>query len=213
MDTAREVSLQADADLQRQPRRLRLPPQRPARGYARVPCRQRAAADPLGVVPGAQRHIRACNQAGVGWGAGDSAVGVFSEYAALLGQYTSREMTNSGGLLSAVLGLLKVLERMAGGTRGTMADRDAEREEMAHSERPRISLGSPDTVAPLPSHLALDPTLGTARESAGPGHSLYGLPKRFLDLELLWQPPAAEDVYLTNRVHDNLVRIMRFWRS
>jgi hypothetical protein len=94
--------------------------------------------------------------------------GFFSEYAALLGQYTSREMTNSRDSLSAVLGLLKVLERMAGGTRGAIAGPDAE------------------------------------RESTGRGHSLYGLPERFLDLALLWQPPAAEGVYLTKRAHDHL---------
>jgi hypothetical protein len=94
--------------------------------------------------------------------------GFFSEYATLLGQYTSREMTDSKDSLSAVLGLLKVLERMAGGTRGAIAGPDAE------------------------------------RESTGRGHSLYGLPERFLDLALLWQPPAAEGVYLTKRAHDRL---------
>jgi hypothetical protein len=130
--------------------------------------------------------------------------GFFSEYAALLRQYTSREMTDSKDSLSAVLGLLKVLERMAGGTRGAMAGPDAKREEMAHSDRPRNCLGSPDTTAPLPSHRALDPTQGTEQESARRGHSLYGLPERFLDLALLWQPPAAEGVYLTKRAHDHL---------
>jgi hypothetical protein len=55
--------------------------------------------------------------------------GFFSAYAALLGQYTSREMADSRDSLSTILGLLKVLERMAEGKRGNMADHHAEREE------------------------------------------------------------------------------------
>ncbi|KAK0610881.1 heterokaryon incompatibility protein-domain-containing protein, partial [Immersiella caudata] len=42
--------------------------------------------------------------------------------------------------------------------------------------------------------------------NAGPGlgHTLYGLPERFLELTLMWQPPAVQGVYLTRKPHDML---------
>lgn len=93
----------------------------------------------------------------------------FSEYAKLLNQYTSRDMTDSNDALNAVLGLLKVLERMtkAGGTSALSG----------HSESEK------DTLV---------------------GYTLHGLPEEFLDLALLWQPPAVKGVYLTKRPQDDL---------
>ena len=54
----------------------------------------------------------------------------FTEYARLLAQYTSRDMTDSRDSLSALLGLLKVLERMANSDRphGYPTSPDAEQE-------------------------------------------------------------------------------------
>ncbi|KAK1977734.1 heterokaryon incompatibility protein-domain-containing protein [Colletotrichum cereale] len=66
----------------------------------------------------------------------------FNEYAKLLEQYTSREMTKSNDILD-------------GG----------------------IRIGN---------------------------HTLYGLPEEFLDLALLWQPPAVIGTYLTKRANDDL---------
>jgi hypothetical protein len=93
----------------------------------------------------------------------------FTEYANLLVQYTGRDMTDSRDSLNAVMGLLKVLEKMA------------------NTNRPRGTLGDPDTHAQAPL-----------------GHILYGLPEKFLDLALLWHPPAAKGVHLTKRAHDYL---------
>lgn len=93
----------------------------------------------------------------------------FTEYANLLAQYTCRDMTDSRDSLSAVMGLLKVLEKMV------------------NTNRPRGTLSDPGTHAQAPF-----------------GHTLYGLPEKFLDLALLWQPPAAKGVHLTKRVHDHL---------
>ncbi|KAK7923517.1 hypothetical protein PG985_007588 [Apiospora marii] len=77
----------------------------------------------------------------------------FDQYAKLLEQYTSRNMTNSTDILDGVLGLLSVLEDM-------------------RSTEPR------------------------KKES----HTLYGLPEDYLDLALLWQPPADSGTYLTQRM-------------
>jgi heterokaryon incompatibility protein (HET) len=93
----------------------------------------------------------------------------FSEYANLLAQYTSRDMTDSRDALNAVLGLLKVLERISNSSRAP--------------ERP----------------VSLD--LEQASPSA---YTLHGLPEKFLDLALLWQPPAAKGVHLTKRPHEDL---------
>jgi hypothetical protein len=93
----------------------------------------------------------------------------FSEYAALLAQYTSRDMTDSRDALNAVLGLLKVLEKMSRG-------------------------GNPAASA-LSTNTAPEPTSS---------YTLYGLPEEFLDLALMWQPPAAKGVHLTKRTHDDL---------
>jgi hypothetical protein len=93
----------------------------------------------------------------------------FSGYANLLAQYTSRDMTDSRDALNAVLGLLKVLERISNSNRAP--------------ERP----------------VSLD--LEQASPSA---YTLHGLPEKFLDLALLWQPPAAKGVHLTKRPHEDL---------
>ncbi|KAH0551764.1 hypothetical protein GP486_007018 [Trichoglossum hirsutum] len=93
----------------------------------------------------------------------------FSEYANILGQYTSRDMTDSRDALSAVLGLLNVLEKMT------------------NSDRPLGYSGDPDAEHETPT-----------------GYTLHGLPEKFLDLALLWQPPAAKGVHLTKRPHDDL---------
>ncbi|KAK5651193.1 hypothetical protein OQA88_12741 [Cercophora sp. LCS_1] len=92
--------------------------------------------------------------------------GFFSEYAALVGQYSARRMTDSRDALNAVFGLLKVLERMAVDGSEGLSDRTA--------------------------------------VGVGLGHTLYGLPERFLDLALMWQPPAAQGIYLTKKTHDLL---------
>ena len=91
----------------------------------------------------------------------------FNEYANLLAQYTSRDMTDSRDALNAIMGLLKVLEKM------TYVDRPVSRIE-----------GAP----------------GSTKASS----TLHGLPEEFLDLALLWQPPATEGVHLTKRPHDDL---------
>ncbi|KAH8597388.1 heterokaryon incompatibility protein-domain-containing protein, partial [Bisporella sp. PMI_857] len=91
----------------------------------------------------------------------------FTEYAKLLAQYTGRDMTDSRDSLNAVMGLLKVLEKMA------------------NTNRPQGTLGGTNAQAPL-------------------GHTLYGLPEKYLDLALLWHPPAAKGVHLTKRAHDYL---------
>lgn len=93
----------------------------------------------------------------------------FTEYANLLAQYTSRDMTDSRDALNAVLGLLKVLEKMA-----------ADKSTAIH----RISR-----------------TIGFAKPT---DWTLHGLPEKFLDLALLWQPPAAKGVCLTKRQYDDL---------
>ncbi|CAG1992413.1 unnamed protein product [Fusarium graminearum] len=93
----------------------------------------------------------------------------FSEYAKLLEQYTSRDMTNSSDILDGMYGLLKVLEHMR------------------RSQSP-------------PGSLALKYLQDTGRG----GRTLYGLPEEFLDLALLWQPPAAAGTYLTKRSSDVL---------
>ncbi|KAK1511378.1 uncharacterized protein CCOS01_15140 [Colletotrichum costaricense] len=93
----------------------------------------------------------------------------FSEYAKLLEQYTSRDMTKSSDILDGMYGLLKVLEHMRG------------------SQRP-------------PDACALTYLQGTERGD----RTLYGLPEEFLDLALLWQPPAAVGTYLTKRANDVL---------
>jgi hypothetical protein len=93
----------------------------------------------------------------------------FTEYANLLAQYTSREMTDSRDALNAVLGLLKVLQKM------TINKKNA-----LHRISRAIDFG--------------DPTDWT----------LNGLPEKFLDMALLWQPPAAKGVHLTRREHGDL---------
>ncbi|KAI9771597.1 MAG: hypothetical protein M1840_001812 [Geoglossum simile] len=95
----------------------------------------------------------------------------FNEYANILGQYTSRDMSDSRDALNAVLGLLNVLEKM------TSSDRTLG---LGHP-------GGPDAVQETPT-----------------GYTLHGLPEKFLDLALLWQPPAAKGVHLTKRPHDDL---------
>ncbi|KAJ0162166.1 hypothetical protein CTA2_5019 [Colletotrichum tanaceti] len=82
----------------------------------------------------------------------------FNEYAKLLEQYTSRDLSNPGDTLKGMMGLLRVLEKMR--------------------------------------------TLGSQRELLGDAegdHTLHGLPEEFLDLALLWQPPAVKGTYLTKR--------------
>jgi len=86
----------------------------------------------------------------------------FEEYAKLVGQYSSREMTDSRDSLNAVAGLLRVLESMA--------------------------------VPPSLSGVGQGEELGL-------GRTLHGLPERFLELALLWQPPAVEGAYLTRKPH------------
>ncbi|KAF2186709.1 HET-domain-containing protein [Zopfia rhizophila CBS 207.26] len=93
----------------------------------------------------------------------------FSEYANLLAQYTSRDMTDSKDALNAILGLLKALEKMT------------------NSDRPLDHPSGPDAEQETPT-----------------GYTLHGLPEKFLDLALLWQPPAAKGVHLTKRAHDDL---------
>ncbi|KAI9781720.1 MAG: hypothetical protein M1839_005713 [Geoglossum umbratile] len=93
----------------------------------------------------------------------------FSEYANILAQYTSRDMTDSRDALSAVLGLLKVLGKMT------------------NSDGPPGHPSGPDAEQEKPT-----------------GYTLHGLPETFLDLALLWQPPAAKGVHLTKRPHDDL---------
>ncbi|KAK7409639.1 hypothetical protein QQX98_008154 [Neonectria punicea] len=93
----------------------------------------------------------------------------FNEYAKLLEQYTSRDMTSSNDILSGVLGLLKVLENMR-------------------------NLSSPPDSRDFAE--SQDTKLGD--------HTLYGLPEEFLDLALLWQPPAVIGTYLTKRAIDVL---------
>ncbi|KAK8017354.1 hypothetical protein PG993_013680 [Apiospora rasikravindrae] len=85
---------------------------------------------------------------------------LFDEYAKLLEQYTSRNMTDSTDILLGVLGLLAVLEDMRG-------------------------LGSNSSRA----------NTGT-RKSESEGRTLYGLPEEYLDLALLWQPPADPETQL-----------------
>ncbi|KAH8689767.1 heterokaryon incompatibility protein-domain-containing protein [Phaeosphaeriaceae sp. PMI808] len=87
----------------------------------------------------------------------------FSEYANLLVQYTSRDMSDSRDALNAILGLLKVLEKM------TNPSQKADPEEQMPTD-----------------------------------YTLHGLPEKFLDLALLWQPPAAKGVHLTKRPQDDL---------
>lgn len=93
----------------------------------------------------------------------------FSEYAKLLAQYTSRDMTDSRDALNAVLGLLKVLERTSN------------------------SSGAPEGPVPL-----------DLQQTTPSAYTLHGLPEKFLDLALLWQPPAAKGVHLTKRPHEDL---------
>ncbi|KAK1641515.1 heterokaryon incompatibility protein-domain-containing protein [Colletotrichum phormii] len=82
----------------------------------------------------------------------------FSEYAKLLEQYTSRDMTKPKDFLSGVMGLLTVLEAMRRSNESS--------------------------------------TIQTEERQA---HILYGLPEEFLDISLLWQPPAAKGVLLVKR--------------
>lgn len=86
--------------------------------------------------------------------------GAFTEYAALVGQYLGREMSDSRDSLNAASGLLRILDRMA-------------------SDRPSEGAAQLD-------------------------HTLHGLPERFLDLALLWQPPAAKGVHLTRKSQNHL---------
>lgn len=92
----------------------------------------------------------------------------FSEYAKLLAQYTSRDMTDSRDALNAVLGLLKVLERTSNSSR------------------------VPECPVPLDLEQMTPST-----------YTLHGLPEKFLDLALLWQPPAAKGVHLSKRPHED----------
>ncbi|KAK8130530.1 HET-domain-containing protein [Apiospora kogelbergensis] len=79
----------------------------------------------------------------------------FDEYAKLLEQYTSRNMTRSTDILNGVSGLLKALENM----------------------RSLVPNSSRDDT-----------------------HTLYGLPEDYLDLALLWQPPADSKTQLVRRM-------------
>ncbi|KAJ4127842.1 hypothetical protein NW768_008120 [Fusarium equiseti] len=90
----------------------------------------------------------------------------FSEYAKLLEQYTSRDMTKSSDILDGMYGLLKILE---------------------HMRRPQ---GPPNSL--VSKHV---------QDTGRGGRTLYGLPEEFLDLALLWQPPAAVGTYLTKRAN------------
>jgi hypothetical protein len=93
----------------------------------------------------------------------------FTQYANLLAQYTSRDLTNSSDALNAVLGLLKVLEKMTSSSDSLQSD------------------------------------LQTIAVQGNPhAYTLHGLPEKFLDLALLWQPPAMKGVHLTKRSHGNL---------
>ncbi|KAF6839300.1 hypothetical protein CMUS01_04335 [Colletotrichum musicola] len=94
----------------------------------------------------------------------------FNEYAKLLEQYTSRDMSDTGDILNGMLGLLKVLENMRN------------------------------------FHLLPDRSLGNTgdRGTQRGDHTLYGLPEEFLDIALLWQPPAVKGTYLTKRSSDVL---------
>ncbi|TDZ35493.1 hypothetical protein C8035_v009169 [Colletotrichum spinosum] len=88
----------------------------------------------------------------------------FNDYARLMEQYSSRDRSKSDDILTAVSGLLNVLE------------------DMRHLAN----------VAPPPAG---------EDDSA---NTLYGLPEEFLDLALLWQPPAVLGTYLTKRTSDQL---------
>ena len=95
----------------------------------------------------------------------------FNEYAKILEQYTWRKRTESGDVLDAILGLLNVLEGM---------------------KSPGSSQVAPNiTQGPQQHNLANPHQLHH--------HTLYGLPEEFLDLALLWQPPAATSMRLTKR--------------
>jgi hypothetical protein len=94
---------------------------------------------------------------------------VFSEYANLLAQYTSRDMSDSRDALNAVLGLLKILGK---------------------TTNPGKLSSSVDSLS--------------ADQEASTGYTLHGLPEEFLDLALLWHPPAVKGVHLTKRANDDL---------
>ncbi|KAF6842691.1 hypothetical protein CMUS01_02819 [Colletotrichum musicola] len=87
----------------------------------------------------------------------------FGEYAKLLEEYSSREMTEAGDILNGISGLLSVLEDMR-------------------------SLSIPNS---FPS--------GAEPSQERKASTLYGLPEEFLDLALLWQPPASRESRLTKR--------------
>ncbi|KAF6783345.1 hypothetical protein CSOJ01_15911 [Colletotrichum sojae] len=87
----------------------------------------------------------------------------FGEYAKLLKEYSSREMTEAGDILNGISGLLSVLEDMR-------------------------SLNLPNS---FPS--------GAEPSQERKASTLYGLPEEFLDLALLWQPPASRESRLTKR--------------
>lgn len=89
----------------------------------------------------------------------------FNEYAKLLEQYTSRDLTDTRDILNGIMGLLRVLENMR-------------------------SFNCPGR------------SLGSAGRQSG-DHTLYGLPEEFLDIALLWQPPAVKGTYLTRRLNNS----------
>ncbi|KAF6805265.1 hypothetical protein CMUS01_14663 [Colletotrichum musicola] len=86
---------------------------------------------------------------------------LFSEYAKILGQYTSRSLTQPRDILAGMTGLLNILDA-SDGSQSPTAD-----------------------------------------------STLSGLPERFLDLALLWQPPAAEGVGLNRRVVSERVPVAK----
>lgn len=90
----------------------------------------------------------------------------FDEYAKILEQYTWRERTESSDVISAMLGLLNVLEDMK---------RPDSQQEDARQQTP----------------------------SRDRHRTLEGLPEEFLDLALLWQPPAVISTRLTRRENDS----------
>lgn len=83
-------------------------------------------------------------------------------------------MSDSRDALNAVLVLLKVLEQMT-----------------VLKDLPRMALPEFGPENPSPP---IDYT----------SYTLHGLPEKFLNLALLWQPPAAKGVYLNKRSHESL---------
>ncbi|KAK8108071.1 HET-domain-containing protein [Apiospora kogelbergensis] len=91
----------------------------------------------------------------------------FDEYAKLLEQYTSRNMTRSTDILNGVSGLLKALENM----------------------RSLVPNSSRDDT-----------------------HTLYGLPEDYLDLALLWQPPADSKPTTGNDAEERVKPLVMWYR-